>query len=649
MPGAASVLRARRGGLGAAVISFLSPLFLIGAAAAAVPILLHLLKRHPDARVRFPTVQLLRSAPVEHTSRRRLRELLLLALRVTALLLLALAFARPFMAAGAAAGTTSVTIVALDTSLSMSAPGQFERAKQLARAAIDQAGSGDVGLVTFDDVARVAVQPTADLAMAASAVAASMPAFGSTRYRAGINAAADVLKGRPGRIIVVTDLLENGWDAGDRASVPESAIVEVVDVGAPPANLAVSNARVAGDRILASIRNAGPRSRDAKVRLMVKDGADNPRLAAETTTPVAANQSAEVSFVAPRGQWASVVVDDRAGIEADNTRFVVLENAGRPKVLVITTTGELAREAFYLQQALLAAGANGSTYEVLAVAAPELASWNQERMDGHAAVVLTSTKALDRHGRELLAQFLRTGGGMLLTAGAEVDGDIVAETLGIGRLTIVTPSAAQRDMQVRSLAPADVRHPIFRTFGAGSSSLGLVQFHRITTVRAEECQTLARFTTGEPALVDCAPGDGRALVLASDLDNRWNDFPLHSTFVPFVHEAVRYVAEVRSRSSDYLVDTAPAGLGRVPGVFAVDTSGSASRLVAVNVDPSESIPSRLTSEEFQTAVTRLKDVAATEQRTEAREQEDRQHIWQYALILMMAMLIVESIVGMRTA
>ena len=84
------------------MLSFLSPLFLAGAAAAAVPIVLHLLKREPEARVKFAAVKLIKQAPVEHTDRRRLRELLLLALRVAALLLLALAFARPFVASGAA-------------------------------------------------------------------------------------------------------------------------------------------------------------------------------------------------------------------------------------------------------------------------------------------------------------------------------------------------------------------------------------------------------------------------------------------------------------------------------------------------------------------------------------------------------------------
>src|SRR5262245_64465389 len=101
------------------MFSFLSPLFLLGSAAAAVPSVLHLLKREPEARVKFATVKLLKRAPVEHTEKHRLRELLLLALRIATLLLLAFAFARPFLAAGQARGVSGVTIVALDTSYSL--------------------------------------------------------------------------------------------------------------------------------------------------------------------------------------------------------------------------------------------------------------------------------------------------------------------------------------------------------------------------------------------------------------------------------------------------------------------------------------------------------------------------------------------------
>ena len=166
------------------VMTFLSPLFLVGAAAAAVPIVLHLLRRRPEQRVRFAAVMFLKGAPVEHTSRRRLREWLLLALRVTALVLLALAFARPFFRTASAAARSARRSSLLDTSFSMSAPGRFDRAKSLAKDAVRNATSGDdVALVTFSDQAAVVVRPTPDRGAVAAAIDAAASGFGATRYR----------------------------------------------------------------------------------------------------------------------------------------------------------------------------------------------------------------------------------------------------------------------------------------------------------------------------------------------------------------------------------------------------------------------------------------------------------------------------------
>ena len=104
---------------------------------------------------------------------------------------------------------------------------------------------------------------------ALAAIDGAQAGFGATSYRAAMNAAADQLKGRRGTIVVVTDLLENGWDAGERAAVPESARIEVVDVGALPANLSVRALRVDGDRVIATIHNQGPQARDAEALRLV--------------------------------------------------------------------------------------------------------------------------------------------------------------------------------------------------------------------------------------------------------------------------------------------------------------------------------------------------------------------------------------------
>src|SRR6476619_961046 len=98
-------------------MAFLYPAFLIGALATAIPIVLHLLRRDVAPEVPFTAVRLLRRSPVERADRRRLRDLLLLAARVVALLLLAAAFARPYVQ-GATPGA-SLRIVAVDRSYSM--------------------------------------------------------------------------------------------------------------------------------------------------------------------------------------------------------------------------------------------------------------------------------------------------------------------------------------------------------------------------------------------------------------------------------------------------------------------------------------------------------------------------------------------------
>ncbi len=624
------------------MLSFLSPLFLAGAAAAAIPIVLHLLKREPEARVKFSAVKLLKAAPVENTERRRLRELLLLAMRIAALVLLALAFARPFFASGSA-HTADTTVVALDTSYSMSGPDRFARAQQLAKEAIRRAPAGGlVAVVTFSDEAAVAVAPTADRTLAESAVDEAAAGFGATRYRAALSAASQALAGRKGTIVVVTDLQEGGWDAGDRASIPEGAQIEVADVGAPPADLAVVDVRPMSDRVVATVRNTGTQDRQVRARLTI-DG----RAAGEATVAVSARQSADVTFaVAPRGEGAAVTVDDPGGIAADDTRFAVLGGVGQPTLLVVTGSGDFGREGFYVQHALAAGGA----YRVVGASGAQLSSMSDDQLATNAAVVVLSTRGLERRGREAIAAYARSGGGVLVAAGTDVDGDVAADVLGAGSALEIAPTPPGK-AAVRTLAPADVRHPVFRAFAGNAATFGVVRFDTVAHVSGASCDTLARFTTGEAALLECAAGDGRALVLASDLDNRGNDFPLHAAFVPFLHEVIRYLSSVRAHASEYLVADAPAASGRKPGITALAVEGrrGGSRRIAVNVDPREAEPARMSVDEFQSAVTTLKEAPGEQERIDARQQEDRQHLWQYVLAAMVLLLAGEGALASRTA
>jgi hypothetical protein len=96
----------------------LSPLFLIAGAVVAVPIFLHLFHRQEVRRVSFPALRYLERTEREHARRIRTRQLLLLLLRITAVLLLVGAGARLFLRGRGSAHPPTALAIVLDNSMS---------------------------------------------------------------------------------------------------------------------------------------------------------------------------------------------------------------------------------------------------------------------------------------------------------------------------------------------------------------------------------------------------------------------------------------------------------------------------------------------------------------------------------------------------
>jgi hypothetical protein len=138
-------------------------------------------------------------------------------------------------------------------------------------------------------------------------------------------------------------------------------------------------------------------------------------------------------------------------------------------------------------------------------------------------------------------------------------------------------------------------------------------------------------------------------VFASDLDSRGNDFPFHATFVPFLVESVRYLGSGRPQGADLLIGET-ASTPAVPGIAEIkDAQTGRPRRVAVNVDPGESDSGRISPQEFQEAVTSLRQAGRVEAQLQASQRESQQHLWQYILLLAMAALAAESVVSARAA
>ena len=594
-------------------ISFLSPLFLVAAVAAAVPILLHLFHRKTEVVIDFPAVRLLTRAPVQQHRRRRLRELILLALRVAALVLLALSFARPYFAGAMAPESAPLTVIALDTSLSMSAPGQFDRARAAAGRALDTAPSSDaVALVSFADSAAIVVEPTTDRSLVRAAIANLAPSGDGTRYRTALARVSEVLGARDGRVVVVTDLQQIGWEANDDGGLPDGVDVEVLAVAPPAGNLALTAVELRDRRVVAAIQNFG--HTEAKTTVQLVSAGKPVAQSAVTLAPLAAS-NVELTGTLPRSGVAEVRITDAIGYELDNARILGLDPQSATPVAVVVSDPTGASGGLYIERALNVAG-GGREFRVDVMDGAALSTWAQDDLNRRAVLFVLGTRTIDRTGREMIRNYLARGGRVLVTLGPDVDVGTLSTLLGVNLSIVEEPLR----MPGTTMVATDGRHPIFRPFLNPAGALGDVQVDQYRRLNDQADRiVLARFSGGDAALTEQAVGEGRLMIFTSDLDNEWSRFPLNAAFVPFAVETTRYLAR-------------DAGEGRSTAA----------------VELRESNPAATTVEEFANAIDRINRANATQAANAAREVEDRQRWWQIGLLIMLGALAGEALLGRRT-
>lgn len=594
-------------------ISFLSPLFLVAAVAAAVPILLHLFHRKTEVVIDFPAVRLLTRAPVQQHRRRRLRELILLALRVAALVLLALSFARPYFAGAMAPESAPLTVIALDTSLSMSAPGQFDRARAAAGRALDAAPSSHaVALVSFADAAAIVVEPTTDRSLVRAAIANLAPSGDGTRYRTALARVSEVLGARDGRVVVVTDLQQIGWEANDDGGLPDGVDVEVLAVAPPAGNLALTAVELRDRRVVAAIQNFG--NTEAKTTVQLVSAGKPVAQSAVSLAPLAAS-NVELTGTLPRSGVAEVRITDAIGYELDNARILGLDPQSATPVAVVVSDPTGASGGLYIERALNVAG-GGREFRVDVMDGAALSTWAQDDLNRRAVLFVLGTRTIDRTGREMIKTYLARGGRVLVTLGPDVDVGTLSTLLGVNLSIVEEPLR----MPGTTMVATDGRHPIFRPFLSPAGALGDVQVDQYRRLNDQADRVvLARFSGGDAALTEQAVGEGRLMVFTSDLDNEWSRFPLNAAFVPFAVETTRYLAR-------------DAGEGRSTAA----------------VELRESNPAATTVEEFTNAIDRINRANATQAANAAREVENRQRWWQIGLLIMLGALAGEALLGRRT-
>jgi hypothetical protein len=687
-------------------MSLLAPAFLLGALAVALPVVFHLIRRTTRERTPFSSLMFLRPSPPRLTRRSRLEHLLLLALRAAALVLLALAFARPFRREAAPPPANDAAarrvVLLVDRSASMNRAGLRDAALDRAARRLAAAGPADevavlafgpatTPLVTFDEWRRS--PPDARAATARARLAAAPAAWSATPLATALMTAAELVneagEGAPGavrQVVLVTDLQEGSrLEALQAFDWPRGVGLEV-DVVRPRAagNAAVQLVAEAPDA--ADVTNAFVR-----VRVVNSPDARREQFEVGWTRPDGAFLGAPQPVYVPPGQSRVVALPVPAGAAAervglrgddepfDNAAHVLPPPPAPVNVLHLgADVGDDPRQpAFFLRRALPETRRQTVRFTARSAADP-LAPAELET-----AGIVFVTEAPAPATAAALRAAAEDGRTVVAAVASPAFAPALAALLGVPAVPVTEAAPARYAL----LGELDFRHPLLAPFAdprfSDFSRIHFWRHRRLDLAGVRDVNVVARFDSGDPALVEVAAGRGRVVVLAAGWQPADSQLALSTKFVPLVSALLEHAGVLappaltttlvgdpvplpaaagarRVRGPDGAVTELPAGATNFtatlrPGVYAVEGAGPPLRF-AVNLDPAESRTAPLPVDElgrFGAPLTPPAEApavtAARQTQLAAADAEARQKLWRRLLLAAVLVLVLESLLAGWTA
>ncbi len=554
--------------------SFTSPWFLLGLLGLALPILIHLLTRQQQTRLRFSAVYLLQQAQKKSVRKSRPNKLLLLLLRCLAITFLCLALTHPILSSGGLddflMSRPSANVFILDDSYSMSAASDsgtlFQRATRTLSELIEKMpGNHSFSLVLASNPARIVQDWTADPASILKWLNAAQASYRTTSIGKAVTQAVDLLNAAPQevkRIFILTDMDQNGWDRDEfPTSFAEDSRtqIKIIDFSGLQKGLNralvrkvklnqefLTNRRII--RVQATIANLLP---DRAIKQLPVTLFVNGKRQSEGVIDLPAQGEAthEFSFPLLTNEPVSGAVEiGEDALTADNRRLFVFQPDRKIRVLVVDGDPRGVahqHDSFYVEKALNPFASPMSDIEPTV---STLSEFSDRDLKPYSVILLCNVRDLAIGLERDLEKFVLRGGALFIGLGDQVDPKYYNEKLGL-LLPVTLKSINQVGVEDRpfQLQSRPSEHPVLKVFTRDMwNEMGRIPFRTLYSVEprsGRKFQEPMRFTNRFPAVIESAFGDGKVILYVSSLDRDWNAFPIHPTFLPWIQRWVKYLAQ----------------------------------------------------------------------------------------------------------
>jgi len=548
------------------MMRFYHPYFLVGVAAAMLPILIYLLTRQRIQEVAFSTLRFFAGVSASLIRRKRWQEALLLVLRVAVCVLAAVAFARPYLAHRDAeqAGTMHVgkaTAIVVDVSAGMTLPGAFDQAHKLIDEAISALPTDSaVTLIAAAHTPQVELPWTRDTGKFAAKVAALQPGASAPDLAAAIHEAdhalSQVVAGEK-QIVVVSAMQRVGWQGFEGSWKLSPGMT--LDLRPVKLEKPADYAMAATDSPQSIVKDDQPHN----VVVRVADYTGQPIDQVPVTLSVDGKEVETQKVNLPAGGEATAIFRCRFGQVGDSRGLVQVggkDHAGigttfyfctrvvpKIKVLILTNSAagkSGANQAFFLQTALAPSESSPFTVQTIPASKATAAdvSWAAE-------VILSDVDAVTPEIRAALEKLLNHGGGLLFLPGSAVNPATFSASFGDLTPCMLRKALAAADFRANGskamLTKIDLTDPILEIFQHPHyGDFAAAAFDRYWDVsNSQLAKVIASFDDGRPYLLAKSVKGGKTVLLASPPDPSWNNLPTRAIFVPFLHEIARNLAQ----------------------------------------------------------------------------------------------------------
>ncbi|MFU8812626.1 MAG: vWA domain-containing protein [Balneolaceae bacterium] len=582
----------------------MNPLFLIALLSVAIPLVIYLFNVRNPKRVAFSTLAFFDSIKNSSLRRIKIKQWLLLALRMLAVLMLVLALAQPFIPGEDGTyrdGEPTAVAILIDNSPGMAQVDRggpyIEQAKAAALTVLD----------TVAENAQVMVDKTNGRSlqlpfMSAAAVRSQIQSL-ETENRGSymgqrISSAIGELKraAEPNKILYVfSDMSEAQFRTMEEMSFQDEASVHLrfVKIGeASPSNVGFDGVEISvdGEDILlrASVRNFGAQTAANQFISLEMAG----ELLLQQPYSIPAGEAETFLFTVPRSDERYMGVE--LVLEGDehsfDNRFYAAISLPEQKRVLVVRGDDSSDRGFrsYLRPLLDAATADNRSFEV---DYRTLSSLSPNELLAYDAVVLDGVRSLpDFLIQPLINHVQENGAGLLLLPSA--DGTIASynRLLGsgnAGRYRNVRGSYGSFQA-IDRLAPPREGHPILdAVFDRREdeeirvNAPELFYYLQMESGDGRNTVPILFTATGSPVLIETQVGNGTLIYSAIGADPGWSNFPVKPIFAPIFFRTVNYLVGGR----DVSLRSQPLGTP-----FQVQVSTSSPGEIELEVDGESILP-----------------------------------------------------------